>query len=309
MDFLNTLHFFQCRPHRGCTAASRHASDFQGDGCFLCRQRRRNCSHQEQHAHGSNDRSRVHIRYLRRRLYRAPAFARAAFWDDVLGTSKKPKSAKTLADGLTVPTDLVGSPAPFRSVVSVLWLCGSGGCFAVEPRTDQRSDDDLYQAYRKADGQNMSREKMECNRHDRSQQIPKAPDGCTGTERRFCPGAVARAYRSIEPDGEDAHQKTPGQEHQKCAAAHLPAQRPHCCIHILGQYEAVQSEFKHIDDHPGDESPEDHPVPVDLSHGLLLRMEIWLIVPPGVGWGKRRASLCESTPAPLAVRGSCRSAG
>ena len=187
-----------------------------------------------------------------RRLYRAPAFARAAFWDDVLGTSKKPKSAKTLADGLTVPTDLVGSPAPFRSVVSVLWLCGSGGCFAVEPRTDQRSDDDLYQAYRKADGQNMSREKMECNRHDRSQQIPKAPDGCTGTERRFCPGAVARAYRSIEPDGEDAHQKTPGQEHQKCAAPHLPAQGPHCCIHIFGQYEAVQSEFKHVDDYPGE---------------------------------------------------------
>ena len=204
MDFLNTLHFFQCRPHRGCTAASRHASDFQGDGCFLCRQRRRNCSHQEQHAHGSNDRSRVHIRYLRRRLYRAPAFARAAFWDDVLGTSKKPKSAKTLADGLTVPTDLVGSPAPFRSVVSVLWLCGSGGCFAVEPRTDQRSDDDLYQAYRKADGQNMSREKMECNRGDRCKEVPEAPDGRTGAERGFRTGAIAWANGGIEPDGEDA---------------------------------------------------------------------------------------------------------
>lgn len=27
-----------------------------------------------------------------------------AFWDNILGTSKKPKSAKTLADGLTIPT-------------------------------------------------------------------------------------------------------------------------------------------------------------------------------------------------------------
>ncbi len=35
VNFLYTLHFFQCRPHRGCAAASSHAGDFQRDGFFL----------------------------------------------------------------------------------------------------------------------------------------------------------------------------------------------------------------------------------------------------------------------------------
>lgn len=34
-----------------------------------------------------------------------------AFWDNILGTSKKPKGAKTLADGLTVPTATAGDAA------------------------------------------------------------------------------------------------------------------------------------------------------------------------------------------------------
>ena len=35
-DFLNALYFFQCRPHCGGTAASRHAGDFQNHRFFLC---------------------------------------------------------------------------------------------------------------------------------------------------------------------------------------------------------------------------------------------------------------------------------
>ncbi len=175
--------------------------------------------------------------------------------------------------------------------------CESGGRFAVEPGAGHGSDEDFHQSHHKPNGHDVSGENMESNRHDRSQQIPKAPDCRAGAQRGLCPGAVAWANGCVEPDGEDAHQKTPGQKHQEFAAPYLPAQRPHCGIHIFGKYRAVQSEFKNVDDHPGDESPEDHPVPVDLSHGLLLRMEIWLIVPPRLGGGKRTGQPLREHPA------------
>ena len=86
--------------------------------------------------------------------------------------------------------------ADFRCCAGV-WLCASRGFFAVEPGAHHCSDKDFHQSHRKADGHNMSGEKMERNRADRGKQVPETPDGCTGTERRFCPGAVARAYRGI----------------------------------------------------------------------------------------------------------------
>jgi hypothetical protein len=110
---------------------------------------------------------------------------------------------------------------------------------------------------------------------------PSVVTSAAGAEGGLWSSAVAWANGCVKPD-RDAHQETPLGEHGKRTTAHVCRARswpPPC----LWQEPRHSNEFKNVDDHAGDESPEDHPVPVDLSRGLLLRMEIWLIVLPGLG--------------------------